>query len=786
MKKLFRRLLSFVLVASLLLTSNIQIFAAVEEEYLSDLRLVYAATYDEAKEILNDTDFNDYKLLNENLNEGTKKIGVWLAYKTTTDIEDAITDLSVMQMDGGYKEGNYQEMLKESYKEYVAMGETYLQAIEYFNEAYDADYFLAKSAHRQLNFFTSITDEELNIKIPDFDGELLGDVFYDGIDSDELAVMFMEGNKYALENVRSLLAMGVGYNEDGKNYLQKVSDSALLMNNDATVFEEEDYYELAVLVSGTITTLRNKFKELATVEDQLDYTDEEVTELELKYADCASIAQRMRETEYLDGKSLYDFCLSYNFDASDVSKLYPLVDALNDGQKAMTKVAHFYDVVRYSMSDFPEEIIDKKISELEEVYLEYPFNIYTGVDRSIFRGTYALTSEAYRANAYTESGFDAYLTSGLYGALGIAGIVTGSVGSVLSVWAICRSVKVGLSKWAAEGATWAAQTSFDSFKVSAEAFVAKSKLGDFMTSDLSGFPNDVTCDNVANTLFAKYLIEENPKLVATDYSFETKLNMIQSHFDKLPTGEDIPMGDTITVDYLKNQVNDQAVVLQEDALREAAAATERATDLSNAMHGTTVTLYVVSGIIMFISAVTLGISVYNYYNPEYSDIPVALVDLIETVDGDRYIKYDVVYEAEPREKDVYAAGDLNAFEAERWNALYFTKSYEAGKPLLADEFTLSKNNNKAKDGHTPVHRFGEVVCYDLNKYNFSDKSPSIYLSVKQSKNNKAAVADVPEVVGSIFANGIWLLIGASGALLGVCGTLGTQAIIKKRKPKAQA
>ena len=80
----------------------------------------------------------------------------------------------------------------------------------------------------------------------------------------------------------------------------------------------------------------------------------------------------------------------------------------------------------------------------------------------------------------------------------------------------------------------------------------------------------------------------------------------------------------------------------------------------------------------------MGVSVYNYYNPSYDDIPTAMVDLIETKDGDRYIKYDVVYEAEAQKDGSYAAGDLNAFKANRWNALYYTKSYEAGKPLLAD------------------------------------------------------------------------------------------------------
>jgi hypothetical protein len=93
MNKVFRRILAVVLVVALLLTSNISAFAATTEEYLSDLRIIYADDFSEAKEILSDTEFKDYTLLNENLNEGTKEIGVWLAYKTTTVIEDAITDI---------------------------------------------------------------------------------------------------------------------------------------------------------------------------------------------------------------------------------------------------------------------------------------------------------------------------------------------------------------------------------------------------------------------------------------------------------------------------------------------------------------------------------------------------------------------------------------------------------------------------------------------------------------------------------------------------------------------
>jgi hypothetical protein len=190
------------------------------------------------------------------------------------------------------------------------------------------------------------------------------------------------------------------------------------------------------------------------------------------------------------------------------------------------------------------------------------------------------------------------------------------------------------------------------------------------------------------------------------------------------------------------------------------------------------------GALMVYSAVKLGMTIYNYYNPEYTDIPVSLVDLVETVDGDRYIKYDVVYEAEPREENEYCPADLNVFEAKAWNALYFTKSYEAGKPLLADEFSLSNTNNKPKSNYLAVHAFGENICYNLNRYNF-DEDVSIYLSVKQSKNQKSAVADVPEVIGSMFGAGFVFLAGGLGVLVGVGGTLATNGIIKKRNKSKQ-
>ena len=738
----------------MLLCTAVPAFAANEEKYISALRIIYADSYEEAKEILEDSEFSHYKLLKENLNEDSDEIGVWLAYETTTNIEDAITDLAIMQMNGGYTEGNYEEMLRQSYEEYLAMGEIYVEAIEYFAEAYEAEHFLAVAAYRQLNFYVGIDEHE---------DERVGDIFLGGIDAGDLATVFLQGNSYALNNIRSLISMGVAYNESGKTYMERVGEEAAKMLSDADVYDNEDYDGLAAAISSTIVIFGDMFQELEKNEQDLNYEDEEYTAEEIKFAEYKAIAEMMRAVNYLGDKTLYQFCREYQINEEDYSSLYPLVAALNGGQIAMTKVAHYYDVVRYSMESFPEEDIDAKITEMEKAYGETPFHIYTGVDRSVFEGTFALTSAASRADAYSETGLtEAYFGSGhvLSSSLKIA---TGAVGLGLFIWAITRSAEAS----SLTNTTIPALNSYLTTLNNAAKNFGSQTLKNYV---LNGTPGNYTYDQVLTSIINK---------TSHSYSSGTVSSWtVQQKLDYLTTQTQYKL--TATEEKFISLCNKKLSINQADVLatqQDKAAAAARVSDLTGAFTGV---LYIFGGAMLLYSAISLGMTAYNYYHPDYDDIPMSMVDLIETVDGDRYIKYDAVLEAETNDDGEYSAGDLNAFEAQRWNALYYTKSYEAGKPLLADEFVVSNSSNQPKNGYTPVHRFGEEVCYDLNKYNF-DGDTHIYLSVKQSKNNKSAVADVPEVVGSMLGAGYIFLAGGIGAILGICGTMATQGLLKKKK-----
>ena len=775
MKTTLKSLISIILVLSVMLSTAIVASAAyeIEEEYISDLRLVYADTYEEAVQSFADSKLEGYKVLNHNLNEYSGKKAVWLAYKVTTNINDAITDVAVMQMGGGYSAANYHAMIESSREEYLETGDVYMQAIDYFTEAYDSGDFLAESAYRQLNFYAGFD------KYPD---QGLGDLFIDGmLRVNDVADLFFESNSSATENIRTLLAMGVSYNEDGTHYLERVDKIVEDMKEgtglkafsdtdvDIFVYSNNDLKTLSQFIVPNILVFRSMFEELSAYEGELDYTDGEVTDLEIKYAEYKAVAEMMRSVDYIGGQSLYDFCLNYVLDTSDYSSIHPLAVALNEGQIAMTKLAHYYDVVRYSMSEYPEESINEDITRLEERYIDNPFEIYMGVDRSLFDDTFALTTNAYRANAYDESNA---LGECLFGGINIAGATTqlnmGRIGTRFSVWSIVKAGDNGSSNMA-DGLSQKAVEKLDELTLKALEDIENTVLegsvtyGEYIDYAYARMEQELGEDLIGDVKDAwnssPHIIDKAMALVNAIYSY------------KLPTA------DVFDVGYMQGVGTSLFFVAWEKLTADPTVSMIKTLGTGVFDIG----MYGWGTISSIRSAIALYDKIHDHYHPKYDEIPMVMVDVVDSEGGNKYVRYDVVLDMRFKDGEYHAA-DLNAFEGERWNALYYTKSSDAGKPLLAD-FVLSNNNNRADAGYDPVHRFGEVICYDLNKYNFSSDSAMIFLSIRQSEKQKSIVTEAPQVVGSIFGTGFWLVAGCVGIVCGVGVTLTAQVIAKKAKKR---
>ena len=102
-RKIWQKMLSMVLVVSVLLTVCPSTVFAEEavlgEIYIESVQLVRAETRKEAKALLEE---EGYTFLDANLNEGTGEDGIWMGYTITTNPEEAVYDLKLMNMNGGF------------------------------------------------------------------------------------------------------------------------------------------------------------------------------------------------------------------------------------------------------------------------------------------------------------------------------------------------------------------------------------------------------------------------------------------------------------------------------------------------------------------------------------------------------------------------------------------------------------------------------------------------------------------------------------------------------------
>ena len=122
-------------------------------------------------------------------------------------------------------------------------------------------------------------------------------------------------------------------------------------------------------------------------------------------------------------------------------------------------------------------------------------------------------------------------------------------------------------------------------------------------------------------------------------------------------------------------------------------------------------------------------------------------------------------------------GDTNGYNGAQWNAIYYTKNYEAGKCMTANAYVIDSASNFGK--YTPVAKFGAKICYDLNVFNGNKNGDQIFIAFSNSNNKKSAETSVPTVVGSVFSYGMVAITGVACFVAG----MGTMMLIKRKKEK---
>ena len=137
-----RIVIAMILAVVSAILAPVQCFADSQVYYISDVMVGMGETADEAKKALTDA---GYTVLDKNVNEGagsmfkTEKF-VYIGYKTTTDANEAITDLALMNMNGGYSFSDY-AVLMDKYRDSQIKPfiERFIATIEEYRENYNSD-----------------------------------------------------------------------------------------------------------------------------------------------------------------------------------------------------------------------------------------------------------------------------------------------------------------------------------------------------------------------------------------------------------------------------------------------------------------------------------------------------------------------------------------------------------------------------------------------------------------------------------------------------------------------
>ena len=384
----------------------------------------------------------DWHVVEGDLNEGTdgmfsSKVGVFLCYCTTDDEKEAVRDIAVMNEKGNYSESDYKmllEKLKEEYRELVTDLKT---QIRNYQENLKKEVKTAVEAHDLLNGFKE-----------DDSGKLLGDLLAElnpdeEKDEEQLTnillqangeiVLFLQqelsqasesGTRTWLDRMEALGSYDKFYNRVKKAYN---GDDSLAKN-----YMDKKYKEGAVVIADAWDELRQKFEDIKKYEERCGV--EAMSEEELKkwkennyttadgfdYVQKAACAENLTMYKYED-KSLLDFFMQDKMEISgdNLRKLYPMVSCLQPGQQAgINSTVNLYSLIVQAfsatlMNDYDKgklnEVKDavgteeiKEVEEGKELVEESadqqtkgePKSIYEGVDREIFKGGVAVTSDA--------------------------------------------------------------------------------------------------------------------------------------------------------------------------------------------------------------------------------------------------------------------------------------------------------------------------------------------------------------------------------------------------------
>ena len=711
-------------------------------DYISEVKIFmgdYSAAQTEGYTLLKDG--NNPVDLNNGAGGGLGSKGekaVYLGYKTTKNRSEAITDLALMNMKGGYDVAEY-EALYDTYmkSQIIPLADEFVDMISEYRLNFDNGNERAHYVRGVLNkFIDDDTGSRLGDLFLDQTKYEMGDEEYNSLSREDkkhhadLVTILAQCNGKATLAIANLLVRASDANDTtwierftGTTYDGLIDQTGLaptdaekklakLFDDDAqTILGQWDKF--AKIFAGyddAVNTLENT--DLDELSRELEFQQKTIQSLkryegnEAEYAEFAEaynafmseyidvmsavrtvgIYEYLENTEYDDG-TLLDF-FDRPSDEVETEDLYPLVASLTPGQKAGLSYVSLEELFAMTITE-NEAYQNAEFEFIEEA------SIYDGVDRRIYeKGGVALTTAARRANALLHLDDNKMFSTWTVTLASVTAVAT----AALTVSAV----------------SWA--------KNAAEL----SKL---------------------NSTLAKYPLN------------------------------------TAGLDVLEEELSFEEVSIK------------FGTGIDEMTSATRVCKYLTAGLgigVIILAGVTAYLAwedMKAYYNVEFSPIPHYMVDEKDIIGynskGEKIMlknqsAYYKAVECNRTESDeMYSilgtCADMNGDVGRQWLALYSVKK-DLMEPILASSLKVVVDNAQIPAGYeTGIHMFGTDAAFNLNSslYDWNNDAESVYIYFKTDD-----AAD-DGATGANFTGGILALAGGSGIVLGAVIT--AFIIMKKRK-----
>lgn len=426
--KIARSLLALIL--SVVICGQTAVSAAAPQKYISELRLSSASDDETAKRWLTD---NGYEVLDVDLNQNTKKDFVFLGYKTTNNPDEAIRDIKVMNMYGGYAVDDASKEIQKMYSDMNEEAQYMMEIVEKFRTSYEGGSKYAAAAKTALNHMTYSIEKDVENEEP------LGDYLLEKVTTEDLVqIMFFAESAaaYAMYKALSLGILEDGYTSWMDRAVENMQDST----KQYTPEEEDRAYDLYPYVLDFaeiyIENIEKKEQdENITTEDLTE--EESIFQIEFApFRDCT-----------WDDTDMGEFLTDPNIEPLD---LLPIAAAITDEQLTFMD---FFGILSFEPQavNAPESL--EKIPEaLDGVS---PTSVWHGVDRSFYDHPIAVTVEASNEMKLNNTNLgDAILSSNnvtLFAAFGSAVAVLYSI-CVVNIIASSTLVATRAALTAAQGA----------------------------------------------------------------------------------------------------------------------------------------------------------------------------------------------------------------------------------------------------------------------------------------------------------------------------------------------